>query len=176
MFVKINVSPVTISKRQNIKFLENLYSYLVRKEWETSDTFLHPTHCWYFLCSIICVLTLPVADSGQAAVQPILKEVSLMCTVFGYQPHNHTSETTWERSWLPNFDRYRFWYSNFKRLTLRFDFRSFILFILQDLEDISYSKCIVLFENSYDLWYNILIRRWWLWLFVKCTCRKFVHS
>lgn len=29
MFAEINVSPVTISKRHNIKFLENLYSYLL---------------------------------------------------------------------------------------------------------------------------------------------------
>lgn len=32
MFAAINVSPVTISKRHNIKFLENLYSYLGVKE------------------------------------------------------------------------------------------------------------------------------------------------
>jgi len=31
MFAEINVSPVTISKRHNINFLENLYSYLIEE-------------------------------------------------------------------------------------------------------------------------------------------------
>ena len=31
MFAEINVSPVTISKRHDIKFLKNLYSYLLMK-------------------------------------------------------------------------------------------------------------------------------------------------
>jgi hypothetical protein len=31
MFAEINVSPVTISKRHNIKFLKNLYSYLIEE-------------------------------------------------------------------------------------------------------------------------------------------------
>ena len=31
-FVKINLSPVTISKRQDVKYLENLYAYLLDEE------------------------------------------------------------------------------------------------------------------------------------------------
>lgn len=31
MFAELNVSPVTISKRHNINFLKNLYSYLLAK-------------------------------------------------------------------------------------------------------------------------------------------------
>lgn len=31
-FTKINLSPVTISKRQDVKYLENLYVYLLNEE------------------------------------------------------------------------------------------------------------------------------------------------